>query len=251
MRAEVRTLTLAPVTAGRGIRLQDGSSLLLSGIGSKKAERAANELVKQGAGALLSWGCAAGLVPELAPGMLVLPRVIIGADHSDYPVDPAWRKRLLYRIQKHIRLYQGALAETKVVLDTEKAKQDFFLQTSAGAADMESAAVAAVAKEAGIPFMAIRAIADSLDIAVPKDFLTVTNAFGKVRFWAFFKAVSRHPVGSLGLFRLIRSFRAAQSTLRKVVHLTGNNLLLSEAEGVSLFFPPLKDGKNGGQEQEG
>ena len=46
---------------------------------------------------------------------------------------------------------------------------------------MESAAVIAVAHQAGIPFVAIRAIADRADVMVPQSVLTSLDPFGRLR----------------------------------------------------------------------
>ena len=65
---------------------------------------------------------------------------------------------------------------------------------------MESGAVARVAKEAGVPFMAVRAIADSADIGHPPGSLGALDEFGELNLLRLFKGLIRHP---LELFDMI------------------------------------------------
>jgi adenosylhomocysteine nucleosidase len=60
--------------------LSDGSMLAVSGIGQKAAAAAAAVLVDTGVSALMTFGMAGGLDPQLRAGALVLPTEILALD---------------------------------------------------------------------------------------------------------------------------------------------------------------------------
>jgi adenosylhomocysteine nucleosidase len=216
MKAEARTLAKQPIAEGERVLLSGGAVLLLSGIGSARASTAARALLEAGATALLSWGSAGGLRSELSPGSLSLPSMIIAADRSAYPSDPAWHARLCSRLKGHIALYTGPLAGSATILRTAEEKVELYRQTGAFAVDMESGSVAAAARTAGVPFAAIRAIADSAETEVPRATLQAFDEYGQLNLRELFKGLTRHPTEILALARLGIHFRMAQTTLTKV-----------------------------------
>ena len=54
----------------------------VSGGGEERARAAAHSLLERGASALVSWGVAGGLDPELEPGSVVLPDAVVHTDGS-------------------------------------------------------------------------------------------------------------------------------------------------------------------------
>jgi adenosylhomocysteine nucleosidase len=216
---EARSLTKHPV-------VRDDALLQISGIGAKRAHLAARTLLEKGATSLLSWGSAGGLIPGLSPGSLVLPKNIIAVDGSVYPVDATWRESLYAQLKEKVNLHEGLLAESIIVVTRPEEKVTLFQQTGAIAVDMESAAVAAEAQQAGVPFMAIRAVADPADITLPQSALTSLDEFGKLRPLRLLKALAKNPVELSALIQLGRNFRAAQSTLSTVVRLAGSKLFV-------------------------
>ncbi len=197
----------------------------LSGIGPERAYLAAKALLDNGATALLSWGSAGGLDPRLAAGSLVLPKEVIGADHSAYQTDAAWHVRLCIRLKGHIDFHTGPLSESPVVLATWTEKADLFRRSGAIAVDMESAAVARAAQEAPVPFLVVRAIADSADMAIPAGALRAIGPHGGLHLSRLLQGASRHPSQLIELVRLGRAFHAAQVTLAGVASLAGTTLL--------------------------
>ncbi len=215
--AEAQSLTKHPVVSG-------GALLQISGIGAKRAHLAARTLLEKGATSLLSWGSAGGLIEGLSPGSLVLPKNIIAVDRSVYPVDATWRENLCAQLKGKVNLHEGLLAESMTVVTRPAEKAALFKQTGAIAVDMESAAVAAEAQRAGVPFMAIRAVADPVNIALPLCAIASLDEFGKLRPLGLLKALAKNPVELFSLVRLGRNFHAAQSTLSIVARLAGTKL---------------------------
>jgi adenosylhomocysteine nucleosidase len=197
----------------------------LSGIGTRSARLAAKDLVEQGANALISWGSAGGLDPELSPGSLVLPERVLSSEQISYSVDRSWHSRLLTLLSEHVGLHTGPLIESPAVLKTPEEKLYLSKRSGAIAVDMESAAVAKVALKAQIPFVAIRAVLDPVDMRLPTSVLAATDELWRLRPLRLLKGLARHPQEFYLLIQLVRYFRAARATLTSVKHLTGHRLL--------------------------
>ena len=199
----------------------------LGGIGREKALDAAQSLLEAGAAALLSWGTAGGIDPALGAGTLVLPQNVIGADQSVYPVDGAWRERLQDRIAKHVASCDGSLVESFVVFTRPSQKQALAKKSGAVAVDMESAAVAQVAQQAGVPFMAIRVIADQAVTVVPSSALAAVDGYGQLQVLPLVLSLLTHPGELPALITLGRAFRAAQKTLSIVAKHAGPDFAIN------------------------
>ena len=76
MPLEAAGLTRRPTPRGQAVRISEHCLLVCSGVGPQHAHRATLTLHQHGVGAVLSWGCAAGLQPHASPGTLVLPSVV-------------------------------------------------------------------------------------------------------------------------------------------------------------------------------
>ncbi|MGO8987496.1 MAG: purine phosphorylase [bacterium] len=228
MTAEARSLVREPTVTDELIHLAEGILLKLSGIGPRRAGEAAKNLLGNGATALLSWGCAGALVPTLSAGSVVLANSVIGADQSFYSSDPTWHGRLLNRLKGCVDLHQGPLAESSTVLRSAAEKRNLFERTGAIAVDMESGAVARVAQGAHAPFMAVRAISDSANMAIPQSSVGVIDEFGELNLLRLLKELIRQPFELFAMIRLGWNFRTAQLTLAKVARLAGTDLLLPQ-----------------------
>ena len=223
--AEARILIKGPIAPGGLTVLPEGAMLFISGIGPKRGRLAAQALLAKGATALVSWGCAGGLLPGLFPGSLILPERILAADQLVYPADQPWHERMSSRLKGYVDPQAGVLAESTIVLASSPEKAALLRRTGAVAVDMESASIAQVAKEAGIPFLAIRAITDGAEMDIPRSALDSTDEFGRIRLLKLFSGLARHPVELRALLRMGRMFRAAEATLAKVALRAGSNLL--------------------------
>lgn len=224
MVAEARILAKGPNPPGELSFLPEGAMLFLSGIGANRARVAAQALLEKGATALVSWGSAGGLMPALSPGSLILPERILGADQSVYPTDPVWHERLCSRLKGYVDPHRGVLAESTVVLTSQSEKAALLRRTGAVAVDMESASIAREAKEAGIPFMAIRAIADGAQVDMPRSALDSIDEFGRVRRMRLLSLIVKHPGELFVLLRMGRNFRSAETTLARVALRAGTCL---------------------------
>jgi hypothetical protein len=94
----------------------------------------------------------------------------------------------------------GAVAASATAVCSAADKSAQRAKTGALVVDMESGAVAVAAAEAGLPFVALRVVADPADAAVPAWIMPALDEKGEPRMGAFLAALARHP---LDLFRLI------------------------------------------------
>lgn len=225
MPGELSMLTRERLAVGECRRLGPGVVVALSGVGPERARRAGEELIAQGAVALLSWGVAAGLDPGLAPGSLVLPREIIAADLAVYVVDHEWHERLRHGLIPKIAYHTGALAESEGVVESPAEKCLLRMKTEADAADMESAALARLAHEGGLRFCAVRAIVDPAGMALPRSVLESMDENGMMRLRRLLPKLLRHPGDLAALIRLGRFFGVARQTLARVAELTGPQMM--------------------------
>lgn len=199
----------------------------LSGIGNQRAEKAARRLLERGATALISWGVAGGLDPDLRPGTVLFPDEIIGPDGSILAVDLGWRDRLLARAPDRVFTSTLPLLGTVQPITSPDEKRAAHRRTGAGAVDMESAAVSAVSNAAGIPFIAVRVVVDAADVCLPEAALTMCDEEGRLRRSSLFRVLVR-PGDWGAMIGLARANAAAGRAMRSLWLAGEPDLALSE-----------------------
>jgi adenosylhomocysteine nucleosidase len=195
--------------------LDDGSLLVISGIGGTAAAAAATALVKQGADALISFGLAGGLDPSLKAGSIFLPTEIFAADGVRYSTSNAWRHRVAIALDPLKPRTDGRLLSSVAAITAVEAKRATFRETGALAVDMESAAVAQIAAAREMPFIAARVIVDTAVDELPNSVIAASSS-GKLRMWHLLASLARAPAELADFVRLARRFRAARMALRAV-----------------------------------
>jgi len=189
-------------------RLLRGSGFLV-GVGGGTpagAERAAEELIEQGAGALISFGLAGGLNPGFLPGALLVPKRVLSGNTS-FVCNPglvAW----LGGANLEIMLAGTAIAATSV------AKAALFATNRADAIDLESGAVARVALAHGLPFAVLRAVADPAARNLPPAALIALDGGGRIGLLRVLGSVVGNPGQVPGLLALARDAAAARRALK-------------------------------------
>lgn len=222
LRAEASCVSSAHVPFNAIMPIDDLAVLWLSGMGAQAARTAAEELHRHGVTALVSFGVAGALSPDLKPGDLVLPDAIHAG--AQLPVDVAWRDRLQNLLPADITVQNGILANSDVPLTGTKAKLDLAQATGACAVDMESAAIAAVAAAVGIPFIAVRAIIDPLQFSPPEALLGAVHPDGGVNPIRLTALILKRSVHLTTLVQMGIGMRAARKTLSCVIQLAGPGL---------------------------
>jgi adenosylhomocysteine nucleosidase len=218
---EARMLTRETLAFRTTISIKENILLHIGGMGGQAAEAASQDLLRHGATGLISWGTAGGLSPALAAGTLVLADRILSKRQEVFETDKIWRDHLRTHLA-HLAPQCGALVQAEQAITSVAAKAQLFSEYQAVAVDMESAAVAAVAKQAGAPFLAIRSIVDAADFALPEWLSVCLDSAGAVRINSLLKFLCRHPRQLPALVHLAQSFAAAQASLRSAAEFLGS-----------------------------
>lgn len=150
-------LALAALEAGGAARIA------VSGASAARARALADGLAAAGARVLLSVGLAGGLSPDLQAGALLLPTQALTPAGAMLAADSAW----LQRLARACGAAPGrTVAGSDHAITTPAAKQAL-AAAGADAVDMETHQVALAAEAAGLPWAAIRAVADDHATALP------------------------------------------------------------------------------------
>lgn len=193
-----------------------GTAVITSHGDAARADAAARRLVAGGARAILSFGPAVGLAPLLRPGDLVIAACVVMPSGEALATDPVWRDELVQRLsaaQPGLTVARLAGRDQLAVSAAEKGR--VFRETFAAALDSESHAIAAVAQAAGLPFAAVRAIADPAEANRPAAACRrARNAYA-----ASLPACLGRPWELLAVRCFLRDRRAALATLRQVARL--------------------------------
>jgi adenosylhomocysteine nucleosidase len=206
-----------------------GWSLVQSGPGPERAAQCATAAVAAGAQALVSWGLAGGLSADVTPGTVVVPRRVIMQRGEVFVAAVAWRERLAV-LASEFTVSEGDLLTVPSPLGSPAAKAAAATALGAVAVDMESAAIAAVAARARVPFVALRVVVDAQRDAVPAGAEKWIDARGNTRTAAALGAIVR-PGEWQALWRLAQRYRTANAVLVRLARSVAARALLDGAAG--------------------
>jgi adenosylhomocysteine nucleosidase len=187
----------------------------VGGVGAEHARRAARALIADGAQALISWGTAAALAPALGVGTLVLADRVVG-DSVPLVPDLAWTARVAESLHGVVPVVRGTLACPTDVLRNANEKRALADRSGAIAADMESAAIGAVAREAGLPWIVVRAVSDAADTVVPSSVVDAIDQHGALSWTRLLGALLRKPTDLAAFPALARGMQLAGRTMMSV-----------------------------------
>lgn len=191
--------------------------IVCAGASNARAALLARQFVDAGVEALLSFGIAGALDPALANGTLLVAKAVVTDEGESYTCDRDWQEAL-----------RGALAETRqpcrqgAILGSSRLwrepgdKSALFARMGCLAVDMESGAVAAIAAEAGLPFLAVRAVADRAQDALPPLVEDAVKPDGMPAVWRTLGALLWHPAQLPATLRLARQSERALARLRRL-----------------------------------
>ena len=232
-------------------RILRGLDLRCISIGGKAASAAAKieRLIADGVGGLVSFGIAGALHPDLKCGDVVVADTVLGGTDEVWHSNPAWLDSLrlaiippslpgLTRQSKSPSAAgtqelgspgraaarrpgddgegagkSGAILGLDRLLSSPQEKSATFARSGALAIDMESHHVARAAAEHGLPFIAVRAISDRADEALPACFGDFVDGEGATKMSAVLAALIFGRVGLGPLIGAGRSSRRAHQAL--------------------------------------
>ena len=175
-------------------------ALVRSGIGRERSEAAFRDLLlaEVRPRAIVSLGFAGGVAPDVYGGDLVVPRTIRGLDYSGaidgaIAPDPYLFDSALEALEdEFIAVHTDEVVTVPQTLFTLEQKEQFASSPRTKAVDMECYWVGKLALEARIPFLAVRAISDETEDALP-NFSHFLDDMGEVRPLAAARYYATHP----------------------------------------------------------
>lgn len=189
---------------------------------SDRARHAAERLLADGAGALVSFGIAGGLDPALIPGDLILAERVSHPDGRSIATDANWRRACEARANEAgLRAVGGTLIGSERAIAPVAEKRRLFEARGGIAVDMESHAVAHAAEASGVPFLVVRAVADPANRPLPSAVIGTIGSDGRTRASL---AAARLCVRSWQVFEVLRlrkDTRTALAALGRLARLLG------------------------------
>lgn len=187
-----------------------------AGASPRRAADAARRLLAEGYTALLSFGIAGGLDPTAKPGTVIVADAVWGPDGRRVATTPAWCTHVGAALKEDSTVRIAAIAGSGQALTTAAAKAALRQATGAAAVDMESFGVAEVAAQSGVPFLALRAIADPARRTIPAWLLDGIAEDGTIRAEKVARGLFLRPWTVWELIGLARENGRALKSLRRV-----------------------------------
>ncbi len=198
-----------------------------TGLGRARARRAGEALIAGGVDALLSFGIAGGLSPAHGSATVVVATAVVAEHLPPLACDLAWATRLEDALHPAFPTAQGGIAHAPDIIAHRDDKARLYTVTGALAADMESYGVAEAAQAAGLPFTALRVIADTWDESLPDIALHAMTPDGALKLGETLGRVLRRPGQIPALIHLGRSTGRARRALREIAKIGAPNVFFA------------------------
>ena len=179
-----------------------------------------------GCRAVMSFGIAGGLDPDLVPGDVLVASAIVtpGQRHA---ADSLIAEAMLRALEgSGLRVRSATLAGVDAAVLTVAHKAALRRATGCAGVDMESHVAAAFAERHGLPFAALRIVCDPAERAIPAFAATALKPDGEPDIRAVLSAVARSPSQIGPLIRLARDSGTAFASLKR------SRLRLGESLGI-------------------
>jgi adenosylhomocysteine nucleosidase len=140
---------------------------------------------------------------------------VLCSDGRQLSTARAWRERLGVALAAQRPIASGKLFTCAHTIASIADKAKAFSSTGALAVDMESAAIAEIAAQHHLPFIAVRVIIDTAYDALPRAIVAATRS-GHLRIWRLIAALARAPGELSALLRIAQRYRVATRSLGAV-----------------------------------
>ena len=226
VRNTIRVPGIKPRDFRRDMQPTASSLDTISGIGRHAATNAAHLLISgHHPDALISVGFAGGLSPDLNHGAIVIPENLLSLNNPCAELPPCVELPFAgsrFEWPESLSVTRATtLVTVDAVVDSLEKKKKLREETSADLVDMESAAVALVARENSIGFLAIRAISDTSEETLPPEVSRLSQPQSSMhRLGATLAAITRRPRAVTDLWKLweqsLRCSRALADELEQI-----------------------------------
>ena len=155
-------------------------------------------------------GFSGGVDPSLAPGLLTISPSYKHADsgNSLQPDPEMWRQAVQAATDAGLPVDQGDSLTVDQPIATVLDKATVFRRYRLGTVNMEDYAIAVAARDAGVPFLAVRAVLDPADQSLPPYVLAMSRSQVKAVLGTAFRPWRIAP-----MLRLSHQMRQAQNSL--------------------------------------
>lgn len=200
-------------------RVSDAMIGCSGGVASQATYRAQTLLV-QGVQALMSIGIAGGLHPQDKTSTIILADKVYFTNHPPLAVNQPWLLRLVKTLRTSgLHVKTGTVFASPTPLLTPKEKAECHRKTGALCVDMETGSVARCAAQKGIPFTAIRVIADHANMSPPAWTAHALNEQGYVKLLYVLQNYLSHPAHLIQMYPISQAFYHALRTLKHLITL--------------------------------
>ena len=188
---------------------------------AEAARDAVGRLAENGAEMIVSFGFAGGLAPDLPAGCLLLPKILRCAGRDDIAVDQKaeMAEGAVGLLVGATPLSRGALLTVETPLATVRDKHAAHDRFDAVAVDMESYWVAEACRRAGLGFLALRAVSDPAERALPASAARAMGPDGALRMGKLLGGLLSRPGDIPDLVRLGLDSRKASAALGRAAAL--------------------------------
>jgi hopanoid-associated phosphorylase len=163
---------------------------------------------------VISFGVAGGLDPTLKSGDVVVATEVLAGD-TRWLAGLALNEDLITSVALgRRRVVRGGLAGVEQVVAAKAGKAALWSETGAAAVDMESHIAADYAEKAGLPFAALRVIADPATRALPALAMNAIKPNGNIDLRKVLRGVARNPSTLRALVSTGIDFNRALKSLR-------------------------------------
>ncbi len=192
-----------------------------AGVGAKRAAAGAHLLVRQfSPRALVSFGFAGGLQPKLPAGTLIVGQHLVStaSNRSLAEADGELVEQFLAAAKSAgLPVQRGAVVSTDHIVADASHKAALACKSGAAAVDMETKGMVEVASQAGLAWVALRAIVDAAEEALPAAYLRVLRTDGRVALGRLMRELPRSPCLTWHLFAMARRTALARRHLSRAL----------------------------------
>jgi len=196
----------------RAVRRRPGIRIAVTGVGQTSAKQAvATVLAGPPSRLIVMAGFCGALRPGMSVGQVVIPEVVVDASGRAWPTAEAL---LPLGVLQSVRM--GRILTTNRLIAGPAEKQQLGTRHQADAVDMESAVVAAACALADTPFLAVRAVSDTVDTTLSPTLVRLL-AGGAVSIRRVCAALVGKPSLLIEFLRLARDTRTAAQQLAEAL----------------------------------
>jgi len=191
-------------------------TVTIGGAGRENAARTANQLIRNGYELLISWGVAGALVEHLGAGDLLIGSHAMTGTGELLKFDQQFERRVLSILEPSMTVHTGTVVTVADAATSARSKAHLRRRFGADAVDMESTAIAYVARSAGVGYLCARSIVDAADFNVPQAAIKGLDKSGQLRPLKSLQSLAENPRQFPEMITLARNFRRSLKTLRNV-----------------------------------